>query len=300
MTIKTEHIYRNILLIEKFGTNTVDMVRSAVTEGKLCVCDFYVYDSEKWITKGSNEICNDDVLIIDHHIPLEAMMSRNVTSTALACDYVRKHGPLPADHAVLINHADADSVLSSLIMTGHLKPVQKFINASVAADHTGDENELADLLQAMDDHKIRNLGSVIENLNAFLSGSSHVESDVKEMVEERKGTRNEIHDFCHTGAFRWNDDIAYIELEKDIDAGLAVPFLKEAKAIVIASPMKAGSPRPWKIRVRLGLKTEGVDLSSMGLPHLGGRWNGGSTGRNGGTDIPVEEYVKKLKEKLHR
>ena len=83
-------------------------------------------------------------------------MRKHISSTTLANKYVTERGPLNNSYAVIINHTDTDSILSSLIMSGKLKPHDEFDMAAIAADHTGKENIISDLLQALEDDRCLN------------------------------------------------------------------------------------------------------------------------------------------------
>jgi hypothetical protein len=71
--------------------------------------------------------------------------------------------------AVVINHTDCDSVLSSGTASGHLEPLKEYGVAAIAADHTGEENDIADLLQALDER--RDLCLAFTSLDRIMEGS---------------------------------------------------------------------------------------------------------------------------------
>lgn len=54
------------------------------------------------------------------------------------------------DAVLIIDHLDRDSILSSGILLGRLPPDPRLSEAAITADHTGAENDIADLLQGLD------------------------------------------------------------------------------------------------------------------------------------------------------
>jgi hypothetical protein len=281
MTLKIDDFYKRIYLVEKKSENSASELKSTFPNQNLCICDFYIKGSEHGQIEDSGAITFNDLLLIDHHMALPYFM-RQISSTVIANRYVRKNGKINTDYKIIINHTDTDSILSSLIMAGNLPPDDIFEQAAICADHTGKENTISDILQALeDDRKIK--------------GSIDV---LMKVLEKRYYAREEIKRLAQNNHFKWNGEIAYIILDNSIDAGLAPAFLPNAKVILIASLMPKGSVRKWKVRVRLGIKGDGIVLNRLGLPDAGGRWNAVSTSRNGGTDIEPEKYVEIIKNLL--
>jgi len=154
------------------------------------------------------------------------------------------------------------------------------INSAVS---TGAANSLADLLQALEDE--RNLPRSVAVLQKMLA---------------RHRDRQTVQTMIATGQVLWADDIACLIVERKIDAGLVPALLPEARVVMVTSPMPPGSPRRWRIRVRLGLQAEGLMLNTLGLPDSGGRWNALSTSRLGGTDMAPEEYLQRVRQAVDR
>jgi hypothetical protein len=102
------------------------------------------------------------------------------------------------------------------------------------------------------------------------------------------------------GEFKMDGGIAYILLDRKIDAGLLPFFFPAADAVIVAWPMPKGSKGKWGIKTRLGIATKDIALNKMDLPDTGGRWNAVSTTRHGGTDTDLEEYVKIVKRNIER
>lgn len=273
--------YRNVYLIEKRSDNTSTELRNTFPGRKICVCDFYVNGSERGELDQRGVIYYDGLLIIDHHAPID-YMKRRISSTVIANQFVTANGPLNDDWVIVINHTDTDSLLSALIMRGELEPSERYGQAAIAADHTGEEDVISDVLQAYEyERRIENSVEV-----------------VKRVLTNRLKVRSSLRKLAESDQFKWIDGIAYIVLEEKIDAGLVPAILPEAKVIVVASPMPPGSKGSWRVRVRLGLKAKGIALNEMDLPDFGGRWNAGSTTRHGGTNVEPEEYVRLIQDRL--
>lgn len=129
-------------------------------DGEIIACDFVVKEAlapqiQPWgLVWG--RLTN-----IDHHAN-RACMQRIVSSANLALLRVKQRGAAPSSSHILINHTDCDSVLSSALVAGDIPPLPVFGEAAIAADHTGEANPIADLLQGLDakrdyDLSLRNL-----------------------------------------------------------------------------------------------------------------------------------------------
>ncbi|MBU1101998.1 MAG: hypothetical protein KKA84_16500 [Bacteroidetes bacterium] len=275
--MKIEKSFKNICLIGKKPDNHPEDLKQLFPNDKICVCDFYVSGSEAGDLDKNNVTTYDDILIIDHHMPVPQMM-RDITSTEIACNYVNEHGALTENYLIIINHTDTDSILSASIMAGLIPPHEIFIEAARAADHSGEENVLSDLLQSLEDD--RNLEDSIDMLLKVWS--------------QRISKRSQLKNLVSSGKVQWLDDIAFIEVPEKIDSALLPSLLPDAKAFLIASKMPEDSEKKWRIRIRLGSQTKGISLNELELPDFGGRWNAGSTARDGGTDIEPQTYVEIL------
>ena len=84
-------------------------------------------------------------------------MARPVSSANLALDWRAASANTPTESrkaaeqaVVVINHTDCDSILSSGIVSGLLDALPAYGRAALAADHTGEENAIADTLQALE------------------------------------------------------------------------------------------------------------------------------------------------------
>lgn len=226
-------------------------------------------------------------------------MKQFVSSTNLAIDHVNEFGVYPKDTQVVINHTDCDSILSSLILTGVLPPDKKFSDAAIAADHTGEENEITDLLMAIEHD--RDIRFSVRNLQLYLDGLK-IEQRAQELLEKRIKDREKIKKLVEDGKFGFTkNDVAYVTLDKKVDGGLVPALLPDAKAIVLASKMPEGPKRKkeWLIKVRSGLQVpKGFSLVEVQLPDFGDRWNAGSTKRHGGTNLNAEQYAEVVDQKI--
>lgn len=273
--------YQNIYLLSKQPKNSVGEIKSLFPGRNICVCDFYLENSEnaKFLPEGAS-VC-DDVLSIDHHAPIEAFMDF-VTSTSFACRYVLAYKHLSADWCIVINHVDTDSLLSATIMSGILPPDDMYVSAAIAADHTGEENVIGDVLQAMEDESDLELsmGILLKLVNKRL--------EVRKNLARLKDT------------FQTLGDIVFCEIDRKIDAGLLPSIFPDKKVVAVAWPMIGACLGRWGIKVRLCSSGERISLNSLGLPHTGGRWNAVSTTRDGGTTLRLIDYIKLLVLELNK
>ena len=279
--MKVIEAYKNIYLVDKKPECTARELNDLFPDQKICVCDFHIPGSEKGEITPSGAMLFEGLLSIDHHAALPEMM-RRVSSTIFANKYVAEHGALDDSYVVVINHVDTDSVLSSCIMRGILEPDEEFNAAAIAADHTGEENILSDLLQSMGDDT--SLQMAVEML--------------RKVLERRVWVRRDL--LAHKDEFEMDGRIVFRKLDKKIEAGLVPGLFPDADAVILAWLMPEGSPGKWGIEVRLGLHVAGIALNELDLPDAAGRWNAVGTTRQGGTDIEPESYVKIVKEKLFR
>ncbi len=290
------HLPGNVELIDEKSFYTPYGLKRRFNYSKLCTCDFYIRGTEKGDVAPYGAICYEDILNIDHHAPLD-WMCRHISSTTIAIDYVKKYGPLPEDCKVLINHTDCDAILSMLIMTGVLEPEDMYNEAAIAADHTGDENDIADLLQAM--QKEKDISFSIRNLDALLNGRA-IDDEALRLLDKRKDERKKIKKLVDDGKFSYQDSITYIKLDEKIESGLIPKYVPDAKVIIMARPMPEGSAKEWSIHLRLGNEAGEIRLDMLNLPDFGCRWNAGSTKRYGGTDVSPEKFLEIAIEEVNR
>lgn len=262
----------------------------------LFACDFYVDGAETGEeVPGGYRLGR--VTNVDHHAPVPRM-ARRVTSTELALRQAAAE-PTPADAVVVIHHTDCDSVLSSAVVGGHLAPDPAWAAAALAADHTGEENAVADLLQALED--ARDWRFSLAALAALRAGAPLPER-AREPLERRLRRRAAAEHAVASGAMQRDGPLAWARLAEETDGAFFPALLPDAAAVLLASPLPA-DPTRWLVKVRLGLAApEGATLDGLGItqidPAFGGRWNAGSNRRAGGTALEPEVYARMLAGRL--
>lgn len=279
------------------------------SEGDLVVCDFYVEGIENG-EEVAGGYRRGRILNIDHHAPAPRMW-RRVSSTNLALERLEADGPLADDAIVFINHLDCDSVLSSGILSGRLPPDPRFGAAAIAADHTGEEDDIADLLQGLDGalsrRGIRDYGIPLENLTRLLEGRP-LEPLAAEALATRRRKREAAAEPVGRGEFQRVGPLHFATADEPIEGELFPALLPDAVAILVMNPLPEDRSR-WQIKLRLGLAAPpGLALSELGIrdfdPNYGGRWNAGSNtrvdGSRGprGTSMSPDEYARLLAERL--
>lgn len=269
-------------------------------------CDFYVSGAElETPVPGGFKIGR--ILNIDHHAPV-VRMQRPITSTALAVEHLRASGVSArnANAAVVINHTDCDSTLSSALIMGLLDPDDSLIAASIAADHTGDANPVADLLQAMDEARKgdRTVEQYVESVNSLilLREGRRLPAASQRALDRRYARRDAAVRLVRDGWFHLDGPLAWAELRDEIDAAFFLPLLPHATLIMAAQPREDRRDR-WNVKLRVGhAAPRGFTLHSLGIqnwnPAFGGRWNAGSNKRGGGTSIEPRDYANRLLTKL--
>ena len=235
---------------------------------------------------------------IDHHAPV-ARMARNISSTNLALIRVRSIGVAPPTTEVMINHTDCDSVLSAAIVAGDIPDDDRYGEAAIAADHTGAEHPVADLLQAIQ-HR-RDYAWSLDMLRALDEGRP-LHGDAQTLLDGRLRQRDTARDAVATGKFQQLGTIWWAEFADEVDGELLPALLPQAELIVVASP-HPDYPERWGIKVRRGeAMAEGRTLDDLALdrfdPAYGGRWNAGSTKRGGGSGVRVENWERGLVERM--
>ena len=317
-----------ILLVPKDGLKTLDTllaVRQAhdIT-GTIYAVDFYVDSAERWEpAPGGWRHPTHPIVNVDHHAP-HASMQRKVSSANLALDLIHADTkPDPGD-AVVISHIDCDSILSAGILSGRLDAKAVYGEAAIAADHTGVEHGIADLLQGLDAHwsrKKRDTPTLetIEYLFACLErledgeAVEKVDDFARDSIEGRKKSRAQAEGIART-RMEANRNVYFAQLTQDegpIEGELFLPHLPDAWIVATASPHSDHDNR-WQWRIRLGNAAPGwLSLHDLGMgtfdPVFGGRWNAGSNNRppekDGdralpGSTLSPEEYRDRLVEAL--
>lgn len=285
-----------IRLIEHARRHEADDV-AALAYGPIYACDFYIdgIEQSEAIEGGYRE---GRLINIDHHAPVPRMR-RPVSSANLALEYVHAHGCAVPYATVVVSHTDCDSILSSGIVSGRLPSDTRFGAAAVAADHTGEPNDIADLLQGLE--TLRDVETSMEALGRMLRGE-RLGALAREALDERRARRRVAADAVRAGLFRMRDGIAYAETSDRVEGEFFPALLPGAELIIVANP-RPGVPGRLDVKVRLGSAAPpGVTLDELRIdqldPSFGGRWNAGSNRRAGGTTMSLAEYVDALAERL--
>jgi hypothetical protein len=240
---------------------------------------------------------------IDHHGDI-ASLYRPISSANLALTWVRNGGgPAGPGSLVVVHHADCDSVLSSAIVAGEIEPLEIYGEAAIAADHTGEPHEIADLLQALEERVNRELS--LRVLRTFIE-TGRIDDEAAPLLALRRAKRNAALDVAKSGAFTVEaGGLAWAVLDEGRVEGEFFPAALasvgiEASVIVIFAPQRNGST---KVKLRLGLGAPaGFTLKELRLEEFdsnyGGRWNAGSNSRGGGTTLAPRDYAAELQKRL--
>jgi hypothetical protein len=283
---------RRIALLPSASHVTPEAV-STVLPGEVCACDFYVTGAESGVEVPGGYALGP-ILNIDHHAPTRRM-ARFVSSTNLAIDHVLAAG-LPAGR-VVVNHTDCDSVLSAGIAAGLLDPDPDYGRAAIAADHTGEEQPVADLLQALD--RYRDLDRSFDNLRRLRAGLAL--DDVSRVAEaERRRKREAAATAVGAGLVRTAAGVAFGVLERPLDSEFFPALLPDAMVIVLASRSHSST---WTMKLRLGRAApDGLVLHDLRINEFdqgyGGRWNAGSNARAGGTTMTPDVFAEHVRHRL--
>jgi len=206
-----------------------------------------------------------EIISIDHHGPDRRMM-RRISSTNLALLYVKAWGVL---HHTVITHTDADSIMAAAILTGRLSTWDGFGEvlgaAAIAADHTGAENALADMLQAIQNQ--RDVDLSIASIRTLLGkGEAYLQPEVCMALQARRAQREALRTLVAADAFKPRGSGVYAAyLEGRVDGELLPDLLPEATVIVTVSPPQEAGDGSL-IKTRLGMAAEGMSLKEFALP----------------------------------
>lgn len=148
-------------------------------------------------------------------------MQKHISSTNLAIEWVRTFGPV-MDGRVVINHTDCDSILSSGIMDGSLEPLDKYGQAAIAADHTGEQNDIADILQSLESKKSLTLCQ--RALFDFEMGNP-LNPLVADALAERRRKRKRASEIVSSGGIPISGGLAYACFDEKIDGEFFMPLL---------------------------------------------------------------------------
>lgn len=291
---------RPIIVLKEQSVVRPAEIRTIFPDGPVVVCDFYLEGVERGRAVASGYIL-DQIHNVDHHAPT-SRMARLVSSGNLALAYLESHGCPPADEIpIVVNHVDCDSVISAALMAGLLPPDPIFGEAVIAADHTGEANDIADLLQAISDK--RDFGYSIRNLGHLLSGVP-IDAEAARLVSQRREARQQVRRLVAEKAFTAIGGVNYTILAQKVDGCLLPSVLPEAVVIMLAVQSAKHQGR-WEMRLRLGQGAPaGLTLDKLRIndfdPQYGGRWNAGANARAGGTTIEPATYAAALHSKVEQ
>lgn len=291
------------------GLTSDDVLAACGDAPVVYACDFHMQGAEHGVDEPGG-LRLGRILNVDHHAPVRRMEAR-VTSTMLAAEFLAAGGHVEPEARVVINHTDCDSILSSALLLGILPAddqelIDGYVHSSLCADHTGELDAAADLLQALDEgrrgHRTRaQFFESVANLCRLYAGEP-LEPDALRALAARLERRREAERLARTGRVSPVDVIAFGVLDEEIDAAFFVPLLPAARLIVLASPHPE-VPGHWAVKIRLGLAApKDLTLHSLGLggldPAFGGRWNAGSNKRNGGTAMAPATYARAVAQRV--
>lgn len=264
------------IFLTSASTVTVDDIRKVFPSGPVVACDFHLegaHEGER-VALGFRL---RDILNIDHHAPIPEMR-RRLSSGNIAIEHVKNFAVIDDATPICGNHFDCDTVISILIMRGLLPPHQMFADAVIAADHTGEANDIADLLQSLKDRK--NFAFSVRNLGLLLSGQA-LDLEAEKLLQKRLRTRKEV--AAYPSQIR--EHSVCIATPHRVDAELLPALYPEAKVIM---SHHVREDKRLEVRLRLGKAApKGFTLNSIAAqikafdPRFGGRWNAGSNERAG-------------------
>ncbi len=311
-----EH-FGSIILLTAFSTETAAHIRRVVDGAVPANRELFALDFPLKVTEETQDVRDSSgtllglrdpgtaVTNLDHHME-RPEMRRRVSTVDLAAAYVLEHGPVTED-AIVIHHTDPDSVGSSVILAGceailgtdavrkHPQIIEVLVKAGNSADHTGEENEIADLLGAIEEK--RHYAYSIEQLQHLLLGEV-LDPQAVELMRKRRAEREAARNFVEKGGLEdVGDGVMYARFDEDVRAEFFPSLLPHAKAFVLASPIGANL---WQIKTRSGLAlSPQVALNKLALPYTGGRWNATATKRSGGWQGEnPRDYALMIKNKL--
>lgn len=283
-----------VRLLDSKDRVTLERVLALEAEGDIIACDFAIEGAVMWTAQPWG-FAHGRVTNIDHHADVPAMQ-RHVSSTNLAIEWVEAKGAAPTSTCIVINHTDCESVLSSAIIAGELEPLPIFGAAAIAADHTGEANAIADLLQGLDSKRDYELS--LRSLRTLLAGEP-LEACAQEALDVRLQKRATVKRLVSEGAFAHHGGVYYADLPMAMDGELFLTHLPQAQILVLSSPHPSNSLARF-VKVRLGLAAPaGFSLHTLDIkafdPKYGGRWNAGSNKRGEvGTKLSASEYARQI------
>lgn len=189
---------------------------------------------------------------------------------------------------------------------GYVKPEFHLVHSSLCADHTGEADPVAHLLQSLDegrrgDRTEEQYLESLRNLHLLLAGKA-LEPVAIVALRRHQGRRSAAARLVENEVVRSSGGLASGQLEEEMDGAFFPALIPNAVVIMLASPHRE-HPERWTMKVRLGKAAPpGLSLHSLRLhdwdPAFGGRWNAGSNKRGGGSAMGPAEYADRLRQRL--
>ena len=221
------------LITETSRPEAIDLF-NLIPSGDFAVCDFSLRDIEDANQCASGyEIGR--LINIDHHAD-SARFHKRVSSGNPACSFIRERGTIDQ---VIINHTDCDSIISAGIVSGLLEPKPEYEAAVIAADHTGEENDIADLLQSLQDE--RDVELSFRCLNLLESGLDLPEK-AQSLLTQRRESRESARWIAESNTVT-SGRLACVYADESIESELVAPFFKNAWVVAIAFPHRTNPKR---------------------------------------------------------
>lgn len=302
-------ILDSITLLPLQGSVTAESLRrnpSFVDRQPILAVDFPVSSENNiQILNKSGELCGFEdqelgVACIDLHAD-DTRMYRYVSATPLICSIVQDFGlPTRFGYRIAINYTDADSVLSAFIACGLCDANDpRFSEAAMAADHTGKENFIGDILNGIEDK--RDVSFSWQSLKAALEGTAlplEAQKGLEKRKRDREYTLNAVQKGCFIQAFPG----VYIYQAQEGESLMRTEYvcgaISDARVILTAAKSRYGEGFDYKARVGLDWPA-GKSIQSLGLPQFGGRWNAGGTVRSlRAVNMSPKEYAKLISDGL--
>jgi hypothetical protein len=294
-----------IQLLPVFRAGNLSDLLARYPTGEILACDFYIAGAELGAPVPGGYRLGERVLNIDHHAPT-SRMARVVSSTNLALHWRAANANAPTESrqaaeqtVVVINHTDCDSILSSGIASCRLDALATYGRAALAADHTGEENDIADALQALEPW--RDVELSFATLRAVEMGTPLPEQ-AREALTRWRHKRDCAAHYVAQGTVRSDGLMAFGILDRETDGIFFPPLLPDAVLILLAVP-RPNEAGCWVMKLRLGARApEGFTIHDLHMTDFdrayGGRWNAGSNARAGGTTIPPAQYAEEVRRRL--
>jgi hypothetical protein len=289
---------RPIELMDTSRVVTLEQLGLDKDSREVILCDCYLENAELGtVTAYGLELPR--VTNLDHHSPL-LQFAKAISSGNLALKFVESHGAAnPQDTRIIINHTDADSIISSGIVSGNLPADPKYGIAVLAADHTGEKNPIADLGQAL--QKKRDVEFSLRNLK-YLEANLPLDAEAEKMLAKRMRERQEAIELVASGGFVISGRVAVGNTPTKVDTSLYPSLIPNAELIVVGNPHGENNEL-WSNSLRLGLNApDGLTIHDLNIndfdPNYGGRWNAGSTKRGGGSKFSPQEMADRINQKL--